>query len=313
MELCTLDVRTADRHTLKVGVCASAGSGPSVLVLPGLYSHMGWYRPIGEALAARGFTSFLLDRRGAGLSEGLPGHMQSWRHVVDDILRVVAKIKELHPASAVCALGVSLGAAMTLATSLVERSAFQRQAALSPGLAPGLQVPLMRRISLAYSGFARPRVLHELPFTVDQLSDKEELRRALWDDPLRTRAVTSRFLIEVFRLQRYVRRKVLRLRVPLLALVAEKDSMVDNQAVLATLGRIEHTPVRIEVFEGAYHVLPASVPLDDLVGRIDHWFTAPDSALEPRTVVQRIPRAAAEPAVQGHGHRIEQSQSAPHG
>ena len=302
MEFRTLDVRTADGHTLKVGVCASSSSGPSVLILPGLYSHMGWYRPIGEALAARGSTTFLLDRRGSGTSEGLPGHMDSWRHVVDDILRVVAKIKELHPAAAVCALGVSLGAAMALAASLVERNCFQRQAALSPGLAPGLQLPVMRRIRLAYSGFARPRALYELPFTVDQLSDKEELRKALWDDPLRTRAVTSRFLIEVFRLQRYVRRNALRLRVPLLAMLAEKDSMVDNQSVLATLGRVERAPVRVEIFEGAHHVLPASVPLADLVGRIDHWFTAPDSALEERVVVQRIPQATAQAASNGHGH-----------
>jgi alpha-beta hydrolase superfamily lysophospholipase len=300
MEFRTLDVRTADGHTLKVGVCANGCTGPSVLILPGLYSHMGWYRPLGEALAARGLTAFLLDRRGAGISEGLPGHMDSWRHVVDDILRVAAKIKELHPTAAVCALGVSLGAAMTLATSLVDPACFRRQALLSPGLAPGLQLPLMRRISLAYSGFARPRALYELPFTVDQLSDKEELRQSLWKDPLRTKAVTSRFLIEVFRMQRFVRRNALRLSVPVLALVAERDSMVDNQVVLQTLGTVPHTPVRIEIFEGAHHVLPASVPLEDLVGRIDHWFTAPDDALEPRVVVQRIPQADTV-VTEGHG------------
>jgi alpha-beta hydrolase superfamily lysophospholipase len=300
MEFRTLDVRTADGHTLKVGVCANGCSGPSVLILPGLYSHMGWYRPLGEALAARGSTAFLLDRRGAGISEGLAGHMDSWRHVVDDILRVVAKIKELHPTAAVCALGVSLGAALTLATSLVDKDCFQRQAALSPGLAPGLQLPLMRRISLAYSGFARPRAIYELPFTVDQLSDKEELREALWNDPLRTKAVTSRFLLEVFRVQRFVRRNAVRLRVPLLALVAGKDAMVDNQAVLRTLAAVPQTPVRVEIFEGAHHVLPASVPIEELVGRIDHWFTVPDTALDRRVVVQRIPQAA-EAAGNGHG------------
>jgi alpha-beta hydrolase superfamily lysophospholipase len=291
MELQTLEVRTAEGHALKLGVCADGCGGPSVLIVPGLFSHMGWYRPLAEALRARGMAAFLLDRRGAGISEGLPGHVDSWRQLVDDILRVVARIRELRPASGVCALGISLGAAMTIATSLLRQDSFQRQAALSPGLAPGVQVPLRRRIGLAYSGFARPRVLWELPYTVEQLSDKEELRRALWDDPLRTRAFTSRFLLEVFRMQRYLRRNIERLGVPLLALVAEKDTMIDNRVVLQTLGRIERTPVRVEVFEGAYHVLPASVPLEDLVGRIDHWFTAPDGALDPRVVVQRVPQS----------------------
>ena len=294
MDFRTLDVRTADGHALKLGACTGDCSGPSVLILPGLYSHMGWYRPLAEALAARGAAAFLLDRRGTGISEGLPGHMDSWRHVVDDILRVVARIKDLHPGAAVCALGVSLGAAMTLATSLVQRGSFQRHAALSPGLAPGLRLPLMRRLGIAYSGLARPRILYELPFTVEQLSDHEELRQALWSDPLRTRAVTSRFLLEVFLMQRFVRRNVIHLQAPLLALIAGEDRMVDNQAVLAILKRVERNPVRAVIFEGAHHVLPASVPLEVLAERIWHWFTAPSGALESRVVVERVPAAAEE-------------------
>jgi alpha-beta hydrolase superfamily lysophospholipase len=268
--------------------------------VPGLFSHMGWYRPIGEALAARGSAAFLLDRRGTGISEGVPGHMDSWRDLVDDIVRVVARIHELHPGGSVCALGVSLGAAMALAASLVQPGCFERQAALSPGLAPGVQPPLLRRIGLVYDGVARPRALYELPFTMEQLSDCEVTRQSLWSDPLRTRAFTSRFLLEVFRMQRFVRRNAPHLGVPLLALVAEKDSLVDNQVLLETLRRVDRTPVRAEIFEGAHHVLPASVPLEDLVGRIDHWFLAPASALEPRFAIQRVPRtaprAAEEPA-----------------
>jgi alpha-beta hydrolase superfamily lysophospholipase len=298
MDFRTLEVRTADGHALKLGACAGDCTGPSVLILPGLYSHMGWYRPLAEALAARGAAAFLLDRRGTGISEGLPGHMDSWRHVVDDLLRVVAKIKELHPAASVCALGVSLGAAMTLAASLVQPSAFERQAALSPGLAPGLRLPLMRRLGLAYSGLARPRVLYELPFTMEQLSDHEELRQALWSDPLRTRAVTSRFLLEVFLMQRFVRRGIVRLRAPLLALLADEDRMVDNRAVLEILKRVERDPVRVVIFEGAHHVLPASVPLETLAERLWHWFATPAGTLEARVVLERVP-AAPEPKQAG--------------
>ncbi len=292
MELRTLDVRTAEGHTLKVGVCENGCTGPSILVVPGLYSHMGWYRALGDALAARGASVFLLDRRGAGISEGVPGHMDSWRHVVDDVVRVVARMKELHPSADVCALGISLGAAMALATALVHPDCFRRQAALSPGLAPGQQVPFLRRLDLAYKGFARPRDLYELPYTIDQLGDREGLCKELWDDPLRTRAFTSRFLLEVFRMQRFVRHNIVRLRTPMLALLAEMDTLVDNQVLVETLNRIEGTPVRVEIFEGAKHVLPASVPLEDLVGRIDHWFTAPEGTLDRRVVIARVPKPA---------------------
>jgi alpha-beta hydrolase superfamily lysophospholipase len=288
VELTTHDVRTADGHLLRLGVLPTPGAQVSILVLHGLYSHMGWYRRLGEALAERGAAVFLLDRRGAGLSEGPAGHMDSWRQVVDDLLRVVSRIRSLQPGAPVCALGVSLGAAMTVATSLVRPDAFHRHAALSPGLAPALRLSLPRRAGVAYRAFARPRVLYELPFTVEQLSDREELRAQLWNDPLRTRRVTSRFLLEVFRLQRFVRTRLPQLRAPLLALLAGRDALVDNAAVLAMLRRVQRAPVQATVFAQAHHVLPASVPMGELVGRIWHWFSAPDGALEPRVVIQEV-------------------------
>ena len=295
MEFTTLDVETADGQVLKLGAYPGSGSQLAVLVLHGLYSHMGWYRPLAEALVERGAAVYLLDRRGAGLSGGLAGHIDSWRQIVDDLQRVVARIRSLHPGAPVCALGISLGAAMTVATSLLHEDAFHRHALLSPGLAPAVQLPFLRRIGVVYSAFARPHVLYELPFTVEQLCEQGEMRQSLWDDPLRTRAITSRFLLEIFRLQRYVRQHIDRLRTPLLALVAGADAMIDNDAVLAVLRRARAAPVRVEVFPRAQHVLTASVPLPDLVGRIWHWFTAPDQALERRVDIHVVEPAPAPP------------------
>jgi len=208
VEFTTLEVPAADGQLLKVGAYPGSGAKLAVLVLHGLYSHMGWYRPLAEALVERGGAVYLLDRRGAGLSGGLAGHIDSWRQIVDDLQRVVARIRSLHPGAPVCGLGISLGAAMTVATSLVHEDAFQRHALMSPGLAPAVQLPFMRRIGVVYSAFARPHVLYELPFTVEQLCEQGELRESLWSDPLRTRAITSRFLLEIFRMQRFVRQHI---------------------------------------------------------------------------------------------------------
>jgi hypothetical protein len=90
-------------------------------------------------------------------------------------------------------------------------------------------------------------------------------------------------------MQRFVRREIVHLSAPLLALVPDKDALIDNEVVLRTLNRVEGTPVRVEIFEEAHHVLPASVPLSELVGRIWHWFTAPAEALDWRVVIQRVP------------------------
>jgi hypothetical protein len=47
-------------------------------------------------------------------------------------------------------------------------------------------------------------------------------------------------------------------------------------------------PVRVEIFPQAQHVLTASVPLPELVGRIWHWFSAAEESLEKRVVIQTV-------------------------
>ena len=287
MEFTTLDVPTADGHTLKLG--AYRGNADiSILILHGLFSHMGWYRPMAEALAAHDASVFLLDRRGSGTSEGLPGHVESWLHLVDDLRRAVTLIEELDPAARVCVVGVSLGAAIAIAAALLDTECCERIAVLSPGLAPGNKVRMSRRLNVLYNAYARPRRLWELPFTADQLSNQEELCKSLWEDPLRTRRVTSRFLFEVFRLQRFVRRNITRLRPPLLGLVAGKDALVDNRTTLEVLRRVEGTPVRIESYPEAHHVLTGSLPLEEVVGRIWHWFTTPETSLDRTVVIEEV-------------------------
>ena len=65
MEFQTLDVRTADGHTLKVGVCANGCTGPSVLILPiklsafwfGMQPPLTQTRPLAHALLVPHFVS----------------------------------------------------------------------------------------------------------------------------------------------------------------------------------------------------------------------------------------------------------------
>lgn len=275
-----------------MGCYPAAGNGPIALILHGLYSHMGWYRELAGGLAGRGVATYLTDRRGAGLSAGVRGHMLSWRHTVDDAVLVARSIRAEHPQRALHAIGISLGGAMSLAAALCEPGVFDRQVLLSVGLAPKLSVPLRTRLNLVHRSLRSPATVFPLPFAAEQLSHDPAWRRALWDDPLRTKEVTARFLTQVFRLQSFVRRRVGRLTTPVLALLAEDDQLVDNRVTIETLRRARRTAVRVELFEGASHVLPACVPAEDLLGRIEAWLSPDPADLPPGYELRRVPRFA---------------------
>lgn len=297
MTFSRLSVQAADGTILTLGAQPCGGEGPVVLILHGLFSHMGWYRSLAEAMAGSGAAIYMLDRRGAGLSQGLRGHMPRWTSLVQDVAEVVHQIRTLHPGRSVHVMGISLGGTISLATSILHPEMFASQILLSPGLAAGFRVPLRHRLRLLRSVVLQPTRLFELPFSVDALTDHPTWREALVADPLRTRQVTARFLVETFRMQHFVRRRINRVQVPLMVLLAERDRMVDNEVALTALRRAQSHRVRVEIFREAEHILPASVPSDEMLGRFSTWLRQPGPSAREEFSVVSVPPFSTDSAI----------------
>jgi acylglycerol lipase len=285
-----LTVRADDGTELAVAEHRAAADGPLAVLHHGIASHMGWYHGFAGALADAGVTTWIADRRGCGRSGGRRGHMSSWRVVVDDVVRVAEQAAKRHPGRPLHAVGVSLGAAFTLAASIRRPDLFTTQALLAPGLASSIRVPLHRRVQLLGQSSAFPRTMLDVPIAPEQFTDRADWREAIRGDPLRTRRVTARFLTETFLLQRHVRNRGGALRVPVLALMAERDAIIDNDLVIAALTRSGSRRVRVEIFEGATHVLPATVPRGELAARVVEGFRGETAPVAERVFTTRIPR-----------------------
>jgi len=292
-----LTVRARDGTELAVAEHRAAGDGPLAMLHHGIASHMGWYHALAAALADEGVTTWIADRRGCGRSGGLRGHMSSWRVGVDDVVRVADQAAAAHPGRPLHAIGISLGAAFTLAASIERPGLFLSQALLTPGLASSIRVPWHRRVRLAGQSSAFPRTTLDVPIALDQFTDDAAWQASIRDDPLRTRSVTARFLIETLLLQRHVRRGGAALRLPILTLLAERDAIIDNDLVVAALTRSGSRAVRVEVFEGATHVLPATIPRTELVMRIVRWFSGEVPPVADRVFVTKVPRFPAAAGV----------------
>jgi alpha-beta hydrolase superfamily lysophospholipase len=215
--------------------------------------------------------------------------MPRWTTVVEDVALVTHEIRTLHPGRPLHVLGISLGGTISLAASILHPELFASQILLSPGLAAGFPVPLRARLRLLRSLVLRPQRLFELPFSVETLTDHPRWREALIADPLRTRQVTARFLAETFRMQQFVRSRIEAVQVPLLVLLAERDQLVDNDIALAVLRRARSHRVRIEIFREASHILPASVPSAEMLGRFSTWLRQPGPSAREEFSVVTVP------------------------
>ena len=99
---------------------AQPGTACELFVLHGYGAHGAFptVRLLAEHLAARGFTVRSLDFEGCGESEGLPGLINDYAHLVQDALAFVESQRVLTEQPAFL-LGTSMGGALALKCSLL--------------------------------------------------------------------------------------------------------------------------------------------------------------------------------------------------
>lgn len=279
-----ISVRADDGVSLAVGVYPATRTDAVALVVHGIASHMGWYHGIAEALQEEGITVYLPDRRGVALSQGIPGHTDKWATLVQDLLRVAEEVERRHPGRPLHAIGISLGGVITLACSILHPGLFRSQILLSPALAASVSFPPLRRMEIFWQAMLAPRKLYDLPFGVKDLTDNINWQTALFEEAKRNRA-SARFLLETLRMQRFVRKKIQHVGLPILALFGERDLVVDNQTVIDVLDKAGSPCVRVEIFAALAHILAASMPKQELIRRLLLWLRGDRGSAQERFAV----------------------------
>lgn len=250
---------------------ATDADGPAVVIVHGIASHMGWYRGVSEALTARGCSAYVPDRRGCGVSGGQRGHAEDWTIVVDDLRRVCEEVRRRHPGVPLGLLGLSLGGVFSSALAIQHSGLCDTLMLSAPAFASSIKVPLARRLRVLRRSFTEPTKLYDLPFGPREIVDREDWRDALLSDALRTRQVSARFLTSMFKCQRFTSRQFWRVRVPTYCMLAGNDQVIDNEAVKRVVERGSGEPRWTETFLGAAHVIPAALPRDALLDRLESW------------------------------------------
>jgi alpha-beta hydrolase superfamily lysophospholipase len=279
-----ISVRADDGTSLAVGAYPTGRADAVALVVHGMASHMSWYQGIAEALQEERIAVYMPDRRGVALSEGTPGHIDKWAILVQDLLRVTEEVERRHPGRPMHAIGISLGGVITLACSILHPGLFRSQILLSPALAASVRLPPLRRIEIFWQALFAPHKLYDLPFGVKDLTDNQRWQTTLLEEAGRNQ-VSARFLLETLRIQRFVRKEIEHADLPILALFGERDLVIDNQAAIDILDKSGSTCIRIEVFESLSHILAASMPKQELIGRLLLWLRGNRGSVQERLAV----------------------------
>ena len=200
-----------------------------VVYLHGIQSHGGWYLDTAAALAARGYATYLSDRRGSGLNDHPRGDFESTEQLVDDARRMIAYARAEHGGAPVFLVGGCWGARTAITLAAEEDAGLAGLALICPALKARVDLSPREKLRLI-TGSGDPSATVPIPLAPEQFTGQPEWVEFIRADPLTLREVRCSFFLK----QALWDRRILRsreLRLPLLLLQAGDDEIVDVPAV----------------------------------------------------------------------------------
>src|SRR5437870_5441658 len=80
-----------------------------VLIAHGFGEHSGRYGALTDHLTSHNYSVTAYDHRGHGLSDGLPGHVESFGEYDDDLKKLIASVRSRNESPPLCLIGPSMG------------------------------------------------------------------------------------------------------------------------------------------------------------------------------------------------------------
>jgi lysophospholipase len=228
----------------------------------GFAEHSGRYEHVGGRLRDAGFTTWALDHRGHGQSEGTRADVDSIKHAVADLDLFVDLVSEASNGDPVFLVGHSLGA--LVATAYAEDHQ-DRLAALALS-GPVLVVPA-EILALAE--------MDEIPDIglADAISSDPDVVAAYKADPLVYHGAPPRNFLLTLGEADGVRERLSELTLPVLVMHGSGDLLAPPQALREVVSRASSPDLTARLWPGLFHEIfnepQQDVVLDLLVG----WIT----------------------------------------
>lgn len=228
----------------------------ALVVVHGLGEHSGRYAEFGERMAGYGISTFAMDLRGHGLSEGRRGHVPSFDIFLQELDRFRREVEGLADFKVpLFLLGHSLGGLISLRYQEEYNTRFEGAIIISPWLATAVTVPRWK----ANAAQALARILPSLPFKAniraEHVSRDSDIVDAYRADPLVHDTVTPRFFSEISSAMGLALQRSDRIQEPLLFMAAGDDRLVDTERSLTFARSIAASDLTIRVYAGHFHEL----------------------------------------------------------
>ena len=248
----------------------------ALVVVHGLGEHSGRYAEFGERMADYGFSTYAIDLRGHGLSDGRRGHSPSFDVFLQELDRFRREVEGLADFRVpLFLLGHSMGGLIALRYQEEYSARFQAAIIVSPWLATAVPVPRWKATLANALGRVFPSLPMHTRLDAALLSRDPDIVRAYRDDPLVHDYLTPRLFAELSTAMGLALQRSDKLREPLLILVPTDDRIVVAERAIRFSKSITGTAdVTVRTFPGHYHELLNELDRALVYRQIREWIAS---------------------------------------
>jgi alpha-beta hydrolase superfamily lysophospholipase len=254
-----------------------------IICVHGIQSHGGWYEHSCRRLSQAGYSVCFLDRRGAGLNQEARGDAPSFRRLLDDLAAFI-QCEKKRPSDTIVSslpfapsakiptflLAISWGGKLAVALERWCPGLVDGLILLCPGFFP--KVRPSHRLGIALARLWSPRKLFPIPLNNPELfTANPRWQKFIQEDPQSLRQATARLLVESVRLDGYLPWAAPGVRIPVLALLAEQDRIIDNQRTRRFIESFASRDKKIIEYPGAHHTLEFEPNPEIYLGDVLRW------------------------------------------
>lgn len=248
-----------------------------VVMLHGIQSHAGWYEYSSRRMAEAGYDVTFLDRRGSGLNSADRGHAAHADRLVNDVVQMLGDVCWTRDRSApgvpVVLAGVSWGGKLAAVVAGRRPELLDGLAFLYPGICARIR-PRWYQKGLLRLGqsLGAGRKFIEIPLDDPALfTGQPEWQEFIEADPLALHKTTVSFLNASVTLDAEAKPIAPKISHPVLAMLAGRDQIIDNDATREYLNRLGTSKLTVKEYSEARHTLEFEPNRDAIFSDLIDW------------------------------------------
>jgi len=243
-----------------------------VVGIHGFADHGAWYRHVGVHLASNGYSFWIYDLRGYGMTarrSGDEGYVEDFEEFVEDTDSFIDFVVDEEGVDDVYVLGHGVGG--LIAVYYAGYLGIKRVRGLITSGAALLFKPSWRLAAAKVLARIAPRSRVSLPVNPRDLSNDPEIVRRYLEDNLVVKRPTAKLLVEIVNAANSVWSFVDRISAPSLVMHGSEDRVVPPEASMALYRRLAARDKTLRLYRGMKHELLVGIDRARVLNDVVKW------------------------------------------